>query len=725
MRCVYFAHACIIKLTRNTGGYLFMVSKIILSLLFGMMSTFGVSSIFSSPANTNTKAKDDIPVEKQLPQNAAAYDFSNEQELLDPDDDRLKVRAQTSTLTESGQSFSLSFTTGGQGHQDGTRSWLAAPNDDGYDTYMKDVFNPLDTETKDKMKADYLAAQSAWEKAAKDPNTDPEELQKLEDAYKSLEKHFNSYIVLIYDQITTPIIKLPRSVTRNYIFDYDLTSIARDAVTSWKYITDIYIPKEIVEIHKFSFDNAPAKVTFHCEAETEPVGYAEGWSYDAKVEWGVDFQALEEDEDFEYHSRPLEYGGAAEYGRQDENYIIGWYPKEGEQKPLIAEYCLKGSTEVKYFEFSPSKAGRTFDVVGNALKSFSTSLICDIPLNAGEEIDFSTFKLHNIFGALQNGGTYKAEPDYSKAYWFKPMQAYDYTFHVEDFLSTKFIDFSTFAGYSSINVKMTLDRETNIYKTLKPSYFDNYQEEINKGNIKIRYRLTSLNEDLCSFKFEMNDGSELIVPVKTPIKQYVFQKDSAKVSFLFKNSEISRGFNPKNVKSISILGFYVTIDLLAKKSIIARSSVITRFGEYNIMPNTAKANVVNLNLITILLLVGYVVVYAGVSVGLYFYLKNKYKNDEFRRMKTKSYVFKTILSLGGSAIVVFDILFIIFRIAVIKNAIVVYNPLDAFIIVLSVLSVVILFYFVKYVVGVVKTNRERRRVIKLKLNEDVEDDGTN
>ena len=45
--------------------------------------------------------------------------------------------------------------------------------------------------------------------------------------------------------------------------------------------------------------------------------------------------------------------------------------------------------------------------------------------------------------------------------------------------------------------------------------------------------------------------------------------------------------------------------------------------------------------------------------------------------------------------------------------------------IMAVLSVVIIGYFIKYLVGVIKANKERRRIIKLKLNEDIEDDGTN
>ena len=716
---MYFAHACIMKLTRNTGGYLYMVSKIVLSLLFGMMSAFFV---FSSPASTKANWKESNPLNLEA-KPAADYNFDNEKDI-DPSN-KFKVKAYSSTLTNSGQSFSLVFSTGGQGWWDMTKTWLLAPNDDNYDDYMSNTFNKYTQDERNEIKDKYEKAKTAYDKVKNDESADPNEVAALKEALEELEgPHFKSYVFSLYGQKSYPEIYIPRSLTRNYIFDLDVGSIGAEAISDWKNVKEVHIPVEVAEIYSNTFINVPNTVTFYCEAEEKPHGWADDWAHEAKVEWN---SAYPDDDDI---TRPLGVAGADEFGNQKENYILGWYPKEGEgeAKPLIAEYKVKGSNQTEYFEFSPSKAGRTYECVGYEISSFTSSLLCDIPLEAGQEVDFSSLVLHNIFATKTNdGGTAIPEPDFTKAFHYKPIQGFNETFHVDQFVSTKFNRFSTFGGYSSINVTMDINKEANIYNVLKGPYYEMYKSDIEKGTVKIRYRLTSLNQDLCAFKFTM-EGQEdpVVVPVKTPVKQYVFQKESNnKISFLFKNSDIAPGFNPKKVKSISIVGFYVTVDLMGKKSTIARSSAITRFGDYVIMPLNSKANVFDLNLLTILLLVGYAVIYAAVSVALYFYLKNKYKNDEFRRMKTKSYVFKSILSLVGSAIVIFDFFFIFLRFFVLNNAIVVYNPLDAFIIILSVLSVVIIFYFVKYLVGVVKTNKERRRIIKLKLNEDVEDDGTN
>jgi NADH:ubiquinone oxidoreductase subunit 5 (subunit L)/multisubunit Na+/H+ antiporter MnhA subunit len=169
----------------------------------------------------------------------------------------------------------------------------------------------------------------------------------------------------------------------------------------------------------------------------------------------------------------------------------------------------------------------------------------------------------------------------------------------------------------------------------------------------------------------------------------------------------------------------VAVDLMTAKGPVARSGVITRFGYHSIMPYSEKASLFDINTFLIILGIAYVVAFVGTTIALYFYLKNKYKNDEFRRMKNRPFFTKAVLFLLGSMVVLFDIVFIVLRGTAFNNAIVVYNPADAYIIVLSVLSVLIIGYFIKFMVGVVKANKERAKVIKLKLNEDVDDDGTN
>ena len=106
-------------------------------------------------------------------------------------------------------------------------------------------------------------------------------------------------------------------------------------------------------------------------------------------------------------------------------------------------------------------------------------------------------------------------------------------------------------------------------------------------------------------------------------------------------------------------------------------------------------------------------------------MKEKFKNDEFRRVNDKKFLKQAIIGGLGLGEVVLAILFLIMRTSGFKNTIVVFNPTDPFLIVTAIVGLIIVGYFIVYVIKLIKAEKERRKAIRLKLNEDVEDDGTN
>ena len=121
----------------------------------------------------------------------------------------------------------------------------------------------------------------------------------------------------------------------------------------------------------------------------------------------------------------------------------------------------------------------------------------------------------------------------------------------------------------------------------------------------------------------------------------------------------------------------------------------------------------------------FVVLFAAGTVGLFLYRKAKYKNDEFLRVNPKKFFIRAAIALVCSYIVLLAVSAIVLRTGLFANAVVVYNPLDAFIIIFGILSILVIGYFGKYLVGAIKARNERNRVRRLKLDEDVPDDGTN
>ena len=741
-----------------------MVKKHVLPCMLGLMSLFCLLP-FSATISKTVSKPTSLSEPRYLTRREAAPDYSSEVEIPDGN---LVVSATSSTKTSMGQSFTFMFSTGGQGWCDATTSFLLAPDDADFDEYLKD-FNSKTAEEREKIT-------EAYEKGEYEP------------------VHFNSYVYSLAATTNVKDIYIPRSLTRNHIFNLDVTRLGVDVVPDWTGITSINIPKDVTEIYSDSFQNVPEGMIFNVEPDANLDGWAADWNHGAKVNYGYAYPTAK--------AEPFSKAGASKYGDEKQNFIIGWYPKEGEQKPLVLEYQVSkdgGAAETRYFEFAPTSASSLFECVGRQVNDYTKSLYCDIPLKDGEVIDFSSAVLHNIYRAKSVNDVAITEPDLSQAYNIEPKQGFTRLYDIKDFIECSFTGLSTFSGYSAIDLNIDIS-EANVYEHLKANYYNTNLNDINSGKLKIRYRLTSLT--LCSFRIDFVDslkestlytidanndvmfkiangyksiremktgdqifmnndqiatisdfkinketdksGNEKIISysysvsnsgvyafrkdakITTPIAQFKLEKSKGnKVSFLFKNGDVAPNFSAEKIREVSFVGLFVTLDLMAAKGPIARSNVITRFGYHSIMPYSESASLFNVNAFLIILLIAYTVAFVGVTLGLYFYLKNKYKNDEFRRMKSKSFFVKAAIFLVGSLVVLFDIVFIVLRASALNNAIVVYNPADAYIIILSVLSVVIIGYFIKFMVGVVKANRERRRIIKLKLNEDVLDDGTN
>ena len=669
-----------------------MVKKNVLPCLLGLISLFCLPS-FAKASEKVTTGSTSLATPHLLAKKEAVHDFTGEEVVPDGN---LVVTATSSTKTSMGQSFNLTFSTGGQGWCDSTTTYLLAPDDPDFDEYYK----------------------ALMEKTV-------EEREEMSEKYATGEyepPHFNSYVYSLTATASVRDIVIPRSLTRNHIFNLDVSRVGVGLVRDWTNITSITIPSDITEIYLDSFQNVPEGMVFNVEPEHDLEGWAENWNHGATVNYGY---AYPEDK-----AEPLSRAGASKYGDEAQNFIIGWYPKEGEQKPLVLEYrTIKDgvSSEIRYFEFSPTSASSLFECVGYQVNDYTKSLYCDIPLEDGEEIDFTSLNFHNVFRTKTNDVDMAiTEPELSKGYSIVPKQGYLKVYDVEDFIHSTFTGLSTFSGYTAIDINIDIS-PTNIYEHLKANYYKIHLDDINSGALRIRYRLTSLT--LCSFRVVYEkDGADQTTDVKivTPIAQFRLDKQAGnKVSFLFKDSDVAPGFSAKSIRSVSFVGLYITLDLMAEKGPVARSNVITRFGYHSVMPYSKNANLFNINAFLIILGVSYIALFTAGTLALYFYSKNKYKNDEFRRMKNRPFFTKAVLFLLGSMVVLFDIVFIVLRGTAFNNAIVVYNPADAYIIVLSVLSVLIIGYFIKFMVGVVKANKERAKVIKLKLNEDVDDDGTN
>ena len=281
----------------------------------------------------------------------------------------------------------------------------------------------------------------------------------------------------------------------------------------------------------------------------------------------------------------------------------------------------------------------------------------------------------------------------------------------------------------------------SLYLDVKTEMYEQNKLKIKEGSTKIRYSLYNLYNSSYYIQYQGNDGlKEVVIPIKTVVSNLVLENQKNNVvSILLKDSDIRnmevegqkpyKDYSINKVKLFELQNITIQMDLLAKSesgsvSVLGKSSISYKFACITVI-NNKTINVFNWDLFLIFFLVGYLVVYSAAAFGVYKYMKEKYKNDEFRRVNGKKFLRKAVIGGLGLGEVLYAIIFIIMRTTFFTSTIVVFNPTDPFLIATAIVGLIIVGYFIVYVVKLVKAEKERRKAIRLKLNEDVADDGTN
>ena len=668
---------------------------------FSLLCLSAISFSFFNARPVVGHAQDEI-ARKEVLKNYSDSDFDDETEV---DSNKLTVTVTAATKTSTGESLTLNFTTGGTGFQDSTNTYILAPMEPEFATYYAS-FVELSDEEKDEIKRQYDAGE-----------------------YETLIYSGEIYTIVNRGSGRTDVV-IPKTLGRGIFFKFNVVAIHENVITAAALapeggtaLTSITIPDSVETIYDNSFpETLPESFEFNVEyLEADiPDTWAANWNHGAKVNYGYTYPSKKVNENIT---------AMPSYGDKDSNFFIGYYPENEKQYPLVMSYKLKGETTTRYFEFEKSKTssiGSHYDAVGNDLQGSNKILYADIPLDLskGDEIDPHSVVIHNIYEAKKDSG-WKLVSE--TPYQAHPGIAFSEALDVTDLLGYEFTGLSSFAGYTSVNLIFS-HKGNEAYSALKPSFYRQYKDRIAAGTVYVRYRFASLSS--CSFGITYEKGGVLEttqVPIQTPVNYYNLAFESGNnVSFLLKNSDVGAGFNATSIRKISFVGFYVTTELyLNGKGIVSKSGVVSRFANFELMNTDVAAPSFDINAFLFILIGAYIVLFLVGSTIYFFIIKEKYKNDEFRRVKPKSYWFKAVLAMFGSLIVILAVVFIVLRCTAMNNAIVVYNPVDAFIIITMVASILIVGYFIKYLVTASKARKERIAALKLKLNEDVDEDGTN
>ena len=93
-------------------------------------------------------------------------------------------------------------------------------------------------------------------------------------------------------------------------------------------------------------------------------------------------------------------------------------------------------------------------------------------------------------------------------------------------------------------------------------------------------------------------------------------------------------------------------------------------------------------------------------------------------MNNKRFLLNSLKNFIGFALVAAAGLFIYCRWGLLRTTVVVFNPLDAFVVIFAVGGAIFLGFTIKNLVVSFKNARKRKEAARLKLDEDVADDGT-
>ena len=622
-------------------------------------------------------------------------DFSGE--TLVGDD--LSVSLMAASTTGYSTAYDIKFSTGGDAFYDTENMVNVLGNDDSLMDFYVNEFSPLTTEEK-----------SQWRRDVREGRKDT--------------LYYEGYIHSF--EMNNSKVYVPRTLSRgeyqyDAVFTVNITSIASNAFGSNARVTDLYIPKEIEYIPADAFTAAPELEHIYCEATTAPAGFEAGWDAGKAVEWGIDIYAGDANK-YENTSTIA----TREVGDPTINYILGYYPELGDQYPLTLEYELmqgQSSLGIKYVEFNKISKLKDYDGVGKGIASYSTLLTFVIEHEKNQSVNYESLRLHNIFYALSSmhEGKQVWEPDFSRRYYSLTHRVYDIENDLNDFIKINFERVTTFNGYTSVNTKIDVVKKGLVYKTLKPNFYQKYEKDLKSGAARLRFRFTGLMNANYHVYYGNKDRH---LSIETPIGQYILKGyEDNNFTVTLKNSSVKSDFTAEDLKALSLNNISISIDIVKNDVILTKTAVTVSFGAIYLMRGQAL-NEFNLNVFFLVFTIGYLVAAAAASTALFIYFKRKYKNDEFRRLKPKQFIKKAIIYSLTSLVVVLFVLFVVMRLTCFHNSIVVYNPLDVFVIINGIATIIIIGYYIKNLVGFIKANKQRKRALRLGLQNDEADDGT-
>ena len=521
---------------------------------------------------------------------------------------------------------------------------------------------------------------------------------------------------------------VPTTLQRNGYYILNVVGILPEAIDteSQGSITELYIPESILTVPENALTGLDENCQIYLQHESQPETFEDGWTDlpESNIHWNSNWE-------YPASFRPFVLSGATFGNGKD--FILGY--DRGDKSPYQAQHLIvtydmidSDGSRTTYHRELPltiSLANTYRNGVGTLIGTYTYTRTIDIPLERGQSIDDESIYISNFFDAV-TGSDGNLAPNIDTNYFAHARISFAQKLDLSDFAEFTYEAASGFAGYTNITLHSTI--KTDIFPIINPSSYSANGHAIEEGTGHIRFRLTSLNNYIYRIGYKGDDGTlkESRATISSPL-QYFEIVNEGSFAFLIKNSDVGEDFDTDKMISLAIESLTITVDMMndTTHQAFGHSSVNTRFGLVNLSEDTNLVNSQDLNWTMILIFIVYTVNMAIVSTGFFIYKTQKFKNDEFRRVKPKSFWYNACLAYVLFGFILLFIVSCVFRWGPFNNAIVVFNPVDPLVIVFGVLAILSFGYYVRWLVVTIKNEKERRKAIKLKLDSDInDDDGT-
>lgn len=418
------------------------------------------------------------------------------------------------------------------------------------------------------------------------------------------------------------------------------------------------------------------------------------------------------------------------------SYYIGYGTSEEDEKKATLVYCvekLDKTIEQRETSYIRKNIHDYYDGLGEINTPRITNY-CDIVLAPGEKLLDDSFLVYNYFACENKDGNYSivTENGKYKGYYIVPTKPSSYRYYnLSTFADLKINGMSTFGGYNSIEIAIENNVTDDIYKSLSAStrrLYNNNEDRIQEGICYIRTRFNFSSSSILEITLK-NEEKPLNLSIY-PTSVTTTKKGSV-LNFLY------NGFNINDVEDVRIKNFYMNIDIYDNESLkgMSGSNYSARFSSTGIrmkdlmsgdtVVSEANKNYfkVDINLILAITSIVFMIVYLGISIATYFYLKNKNKDDEFKRMRSKPYWKNNLVGLFTTTSMLLMIETIIFRWSYLNNSLPVFNPIDVYVIIFTVISIIFGGYFIRYFSIQIKNILDKNRNERMKLKTSRIDEG--